>query len=387
MDEKRSKKHKGALITKSEPDLFLWGRIQELARGSEPEKMEAVALIFSNYSVVPREADGLLKEMALPSNPIDIRRKIATGLASKPRIPFGLHLDLLQTLSKDKDQEVARTIKPLWEPYEALGKSLRSYAEKQGAILANLVPKNLCEGIYAKQLEAIIPKGIFEDIVQQINTIPIRLTSQLQDQIKHLAYFQLPQSYLDSLTKMRLANESILRSISMVPTSYFPIKRESVVVEPCENPLVVKLKAIPSGQKYWHQYQSACKNILTFCLVPPLLDPTEESRTEGGLHRRDILYPIPYGQRGFWGFLQNKFSASSIIVDAKNYKSELPKDQVVIVSKYFGARKLGNFGLIISPKGPSKSAKKEQINRWIHHGEMIICLSDANLEEMLTLHR
>lgn len=385
MDEKRSKKHKGALITKSEPDLLLWGRIQELAGGSEPEKIEAVALMFSNYSVVPREADDLLKEMALPSSPIDIRRKIATGLTSKPRIPWGLHLSLLQTLSKDKDQQVACTIKPLWEPYEALEKSLRSYAEKQGAILANLIPKNLFEGIIAKQLEATIPKGIFEDIVQQVNAIPAHLTSQLQDQIKRMAYFQLPQSYLDSLTGIKLANESILRNISMIPTSYFPIERESVVIQPSGNPLIAKLKAIPSGQQHWHQYQSTCKDILTFCLVPPLLDPMEELPTEGGQHRRDIIYHIPQGQGGFWGYLQNSYSALAVIVDAKNYGDKLPRDQVVITSKYFGAKKLGNFGLIISRRGPSGSARNEQIDRWLHHDEMIICLSDADLEEMMTL--
>ncbi|MCK4402326.1 MAG: hypothetical protein KAV98_00935 [Dehalococcoidia bacterium] len=385
MDGKRSKKHKGALITKSQPDLFLWGKIQELVRRSELEKIEAVTLIFNNYSVVPREADDLLKEMVLPNNPVDIRRKIATDLVSKSRIPWGLHLDLLQTLRNDKDQEVARTIKPLWEPYEALEKSLRISIEKQNTILANLIPKNFFQGIAAKQLEITIPKGVFENIAQQVNAASTRFTSQLQDQIKRMAYFQLPQSYLDSLTNIKLANEGILRSISMVPTSYFPIERESVVIKPSENPLITKLKTIPSGQECWYQYQSMCKDILTFCFVPPLLDPMEESRTEGGLHRRDIIYPMSLGEGGFWGYLQISYSASHIIVDAKNYGDELPKDQVVITSKYFGAKKLGNFGLIISRRGPSKSAKKEQFDRWLHHDEMIICLSDADLEEMVAL--
>jgi len=111
----------------------------------------------------------------------------------------------------------------------------------------------------------------------------------------------------------------------------------------------------------------------------------EESPTEGGLHRRDIIYPMPLGEGGFWGYLQTSFSASHIIVDTKNYNDELPKDQVVITSKYFGAKKQGNFGLIISRRGPSKSAKREQIDRWLRHDEMIICLSDADLEEMMAL--
>jgi len=391
MSEEFSEKEKGPFVMKREPDLLLWQRIHELASGFEQEEAEAVALIFGNYPVVPQEADDLLKEMALPSSPVGVRRKVAAELTNKPRIPLELYLDLLQTLSKDEDQEIAEIIKPLLKPFEAIGKSfialqesLRSSVDKLNATLSNLIPKNLFEGIIAKQLEVAIPKGIFKDI-GQLNAISAHSISQLQNQMKRMAHFQLPQSCLDGLIDIKLANDDILRSISMVSTSYFPIERESVVVEPSENPLFLKLKSIPSGQRYWHQYQSMCKDILTFCFVPPLLDPREELRTEGGLHRRDILYPIPYGQRGFWGFLQNKFSASSIIVDAKKYESELPKDQVVITSKYFGAKKLGNFGLIISPKGPSKSAKKEQIDRWLHHDEMIICLSDANLEEMVAL--
>lgn len=391
------KKRKDHLfVMKREPDLLLWRRIRELARGSEQEETEAVALIFGNYSVVPQEADDVLKEMVLPSSPVGVRRKVAVELTNQPEIPLELYLGLLQTLSKDEDQEIAEIIDPLLKPFEAIGKSfialqesLRSSVAKLNITLSNLIPRNLFEGIIAKQLEVAIPKGIFEDI-GQLNAIPAHLTSQLQNQMKHMAHFQLPrfqlpQSYLDGLIDIKLANDDILRSISMVSTSYFPIERENVVIEPSENPLVLKLKSIPPGQQYWHQYQSMCKDILTFCFVPPLLDPMEESQTEGGLHRRDIIYPMSLGEGGFWGYLQTSYSASHIIVEAKNYRDKLPKDQVVITSKYFGAKKLGNFGLIISPKGPSESAKKEQIDRWLHRDEMIICLSNVNLEEMVAL--
>lgn len=103
----------------------------------------------------------------------------------------------------------------------------------------------------------------------------------------------------------------------------------------------------------------------------------------GGIHRRDIIYPVPMGITGFWGYVQNAFSATGVIVDAKNYSEELPKDQVVMVSKYFGAKKLGNFGIIVSRKDPSASARKQQIDRWVHHEEMIICLSDDDLRRMI----
>ena len=160
---------------------------------------------------------------------------------------------------------------------------------------------------------------------------------------------------------------------------------QPVKVKTFENPLISKLKNVPPGQKHWHDYQSICKDILTFCFVPPLLNPIEESTTQNGIHRRDIIYRIPLGEGGFWGYLQSNFSASAIIVDAKNYSNELPKDQVFMISKYFGHNKLGNFGIIVSRKEPSKSAKKQQIDMWANHKEMIICLSDADLEQMVFL--
>jgi hypothetical protein len=59
------------------------------------------------------------------------------------------------------------------------------------------------------------------------------------------------------------------------------------------------------------------------------------------------------------------------------------KMKLSLFQSILGPRKLGNFGIIISRKGASGSARKEQVDRWIHHKGMIICLSDEDLEEMV----
>jgi len=155
--------------------------------------------------------------------------------------------------------------------------------------------------------------------------------------------------------------------------------------EAAENPLISRLKGIPSGETNWRDYQDVCQEVMSYCLVPPLLKPCVEVTDEVGIHRRDIVYPIPGGIGNFWGFIQRAYSATGVVVDAKNYANELPANQVVIVSKYFGVKKLGNFGIVISRKGPSASAKKEQIDRWVHHEDMIVCLSDDDLREMVLM--
>ena len=381
MNHEPSQEQRKVLITKKEPDLPLWQRIQGLAHGTVPEKVEAVVLIFDNYAVVPDEADSLLKEMAQPTSPVEIRREIAEKLVAKPEIPWVLHLTLLETLSTDSDKTVTATIEPVWRSYKALNESLVPFS-KQIQLIKDIVPVDLIENVI-KQAQIAIPKPFIEEIAQRIKGLSPDIISMMQAKMKDMALYRIPQFYADTLVNLRLSQENILRNLSIAAPSYYAGEQQLVQMGPSKNPLISKLGTIPSGRKHWHDYQSAGKDILTFCFVPPLLDPIEESRTEKGIHRRDIIYHIPHGISGFWGYVQNTFSASALIVDAKNYSKRLPKDQVIITSKYFGASKLGNFGLIISRKGPHDSARAQQIDRWVHHQEMIICLSDADLEQMV----
>lgn len=110
-----------------------------------------------------------------------------------------------------------------------------------------------------------------------------------------------------------------------------------------------------------------------------------ESSSTDGIHRRDLIYHIPHDARSFWEHVQIAYGALAVIVDAKNYGGKLPKDQVVLTSKYFGKKKLGSFGMILTRTGLDGSGRKEQEDRWAYHDEMIVCLSDADLEEMISL--
>jgi hypothetical protein len=78
-------------------------------------------------------------------------------------------------------------------------------------------------------------------------------------------------------------------------------------------------------------------------------------------------------------------SSLAVIVECKNYGKELPANQVVITSKYFGPKRLGNFGIILTRKGLSSSAKAEQKRLWSEESKMILCLNDADLTKMLEL--
>lgn len=60
-------------------------------------------------------------------------------------------------------------------------------------------------------------------------------------------------------------------------------------------------------------------------------------------------------------------------------------NQVTITSKYFGEKRLGLLGVIVARKGLSESAKEEQKRLWMEDGKMILCLTDDDMLNMMSL--
>jgi hypothetical protein len=88
---------------------------------------------------------------------------------------------------------------------------------------------------------------------------------------------------------------------------------------------------------------------------------------------------------GFWEFIELGYKSLALIVDCKNYSDFLSPNQVTLTSKYLGERGLGMFGLIISRRGFSRSAEREQRRLWTIDGKMILSLIDADLIKMMSL--
>jgi hypothetical protein len=55
--------------------------------------------------------------------------------------------------------------------------------------------------------------------------------------------------------------------------------------------MISKLIECPEGREGWKEYENICIEILNYLFVPPLKEPTIQSRTESGLDVRDALYP------------------------------------------------------------------------------------------------
>jgi hypothetical protein len=168
--------------------------------------------------------------------------------------------------------------------------------------------------------------------------------------------------------------------------SYFDFISESEAITTRlskEKELAGELRSCPAGQKNWSKFQNICKRILTYCLVPPLTEPTEESSTRDSTQRRDLVFRIPYNVQGFFNFVLRVQKSQAIIVDCKNYGGPLPANLVVIMAKYLGKKRLSTFGIIISRHSASSGAKKERERLWNEDDKLILFMKDTHLLEML----
>jgi hypothetical protein len=188
------------------------------------------------------------------------------------------------------------------------------------------------------------------------------------------------------------ATRDVARLMSMSTPMYFTSKEFLVLEETIKIPkksvemkLIERLNACPKGKEGWTEFQDICKAILKHLYVPPLMEPFEQSRTETGLHIRDLIFDIPYSVKNFWAYIRDKFDASALVVECKNYSSPIEGNQIVISSKYLGKNRLGRFGIVFSRFDPAESAVKEVKRLWTEDGKLVLCLANNHLIKMLEL--
>lgn len=369
------------------PNPDLWQKVQEQWSGTDEDRLQVMETIISRIRELPEEADQLLISVS-KTGPLQMKRRMAVLLASKPSIPWGLWLDLIQNLGEENDPQVKETINPLLQPYRQIAESIKEWQER----VIGSIPKEFFTRIADQQAaiqKALVPLEEIQHSIQALFRLNFP-TEQFRKTLESLGrlqipYVQLPRGVLDSIDLVSRYHNLTYGNIARLSPSYYPPEEKPLPAKASDHPLIIQLRKLPPGQETWSEYQRLCQDILSFCFIPPLLEPVYEESNQSGIHRRDMIYHIPHDASGFWAYVKTAHSALAVIADAKNYTGILPKNQIVITSKYFGPKKLGNFGIIICRKGLDISGNKEQADRWIHHDEMIVCLTDDDLEEMVGL--
>jgi hypothetical protein len=144
------------------------------------------------------------------------------------------------------------------------------------------------------------------------------------------------------------------------------------------------LEKIRPGRADWSLYQETVRDILAEMFCPPLEQPLTEHSNQGGVSRRDIIFPN-YMEQGFWKFLRDHYEAHYIVFDTKNYTGNVKKNDVLQLANYLNTHGAGLLGVLVCRNAADRSAEVTRREQWILHRKMIIVLNDHDLEQMQAL--
>jgi hypothetical protein len=352
-DEEGDKALEKASSSKKDP--VLWKSVQQLAEGSVEDRVHAIETIFLRQHELPATSTKLAQRLAQKDQPKEVRLAVANNLVKNKHIPTGMYFDLLKSLSADPDKGIQKAIAKIFQEDFQFQKQVSEFRSSFMKITQELSKKQ--QKLFGQNLSTIPGK-----LILPMFTIPNILGEQAAKTARvHTSGFY-PEIELDTLTTK----------------PEIPPKSKA-------QELVERLKNCQPGQVHWREYEDVCKEILSYCLEPPLLPPEEQSVTADGLHKRDLIFHIPMDNLpGFWHYILTVYGRA-VIVDCKNYSHELKENEIVIASKYLGKKKLTKLGLLVTRAGLSEGGKKGQKERWEQEDKLLICLNDQDLIKMLEL--
>ncbi|WP_095498391.1 hypothetical protein [Paraferrimonas haliotis] len=132
-----------------------------------------------------------------------------------------------------------------------------------------------------------------------------------------------------------------------------------------------------------YRYENIVEEAFNYVFDGVLKKAIRQSETRDKKQRRDGVYKI-LSDDGIWSRVKNKYKSDFLIVDYKNYSSEVNSETVFSVSKYANEA-IGQFIIIVSRKGISENAIDAQYRMLRNSGIVVLVLSDNDLFKLLEL--
>ena len=144
---------------------------------------------------------------------------------------------------------------------------------------------------------------------------------------------------------------------------------------------------VPPGSEHFREFEHIVRVVFNFLFIGELGEGKAQSRTEPedeGVEIRDLIF-ANNAHSGFWKDLKTKYSASEIVVDAKN-KDELTRDDLRQLCCYLKPA-LGLWGFIVcrSEQPPKISAFNRSLFRNLEQRRGLLILSDDDLRRMVRM--
>lgn len=147
-----------------------------------------------------------------------------------------------------------------------------------------------------------------------------------------------------------------------------------------------KLKAVKSGRAQFALYEEVCVEILKYVLGDYLTLWKTQKKTNDDLYRFDLCCKIKHGElQDFFDTVKNFFGTKYIVFEFKNYTEQITQKEIYTTEKYLYEKALRRVAILISRNGADEHAKKAARGCLRESGKLILCLSDADLQELLLI--
>ena len=186
--------------------------------------------------------------------------------------------------------------------------------------------------------------------------------------------------------KTFIGNEFYMQIQKTEPASFrlfFDLPYETAGESDKYRKLIKELKECSPGWANLVEYQNLIGRILEALFCPPLNSPIPQSNDKSKKNRRDFILPNYSKMNDTWKFLRDRYYADFIVVDAKNSKKNISKEDVLQIANYLKKDGTGLFGIIIARKGTNSASENALRDMWIHQQKMIVVLNDVDMEQML----
>ena len=192
-------------------------------------------------------------------------------------------------------------------------------------------------------------------------------------------------TYVDALSLKetlvnRIGDDVVLRRSGIV--AELPESTSLGVYNAKISALQIKLSALACGDAQADEFEKLTEDALSLCLFRALNNFERKSRDVAGKVIRDII-AANYSQIPFWEMLRQKYGATQIIFECKNYK-ELHADDFQQVSYYMNDR-IGKVAFLVH-RGNAELKKSylEHIKR-VHTDKsgIVLLLGERDIEIFL----
>lgn len=147
-----------------------------------------------------------------------------------------------------------------------------------------------------------------------------------------------------------------------------------------------KLRKIKPGNEDFVKYEKLCVDILKYLFSEDLEFIGEQKESKDGLYRFDCCCKIKHGElKEFFDTIQRFFNTKYIVFEFKNYVNKITQKEIYTTEKYLYEKALRKVAVIISRKGADINAEKASRGCLRENGKLIICLSDADINNLIDI--